>query len=102
MSSSLSVLFIYLQEWYDHFCDTIWQIGRESHVVTLAIICAILILLTIQFIRYIYNSFYDSPSINELSYLRFKAAPAGYVSMYNLHIRLYYDVKNGVPHHAFY
>eukprot|EP01084_Bolivina_argentea_P235677 396504_1 len=77
MSASLSAMMTYFQDWFDHFCNTLYDIKNESHTITLIIICLIILLLTVQFIRYVWTSLFDSPSINELSYLRFKAAPAG-------------------------
>ena len=70
-------LIIMLQQTFTDFVQQLIDIKNEGHTLTLIVICGILLLLTVQFIRWIYKYLFETQPIEDL--LHFKAAPAGYV-----------------------
>mmetsp|Transcript_60980 Transcript_60980/g.96959 ORF Transcript_60980/g.96959 Transcript_60980/m.96959 type:complete len:535 (+) Transcript_60980:46-1650(+) len=67
-------LSLFQQTYYD-FIDQLVTIKNEGNAFTLCIIAAIMLLLTVQFVRYVYGYLFETQPIEDL--LHFKAAPAG-------------------------
>eukprot|EP01083_Nonionella_stella_P237290 832557_1 len=75
MSFSVMDLGSMLKRTVNDFMNTLFEIYFEGHTFTLIIICGISLILSIQFIRYVWKSLFESQPIEDL--LHFKAAPAG-------------------------
>eukprot|EP01083_Nonionella_stella_P010735 30548_1 len=75
MALTLSDLLSLFQTTLDDFIQTLIDIKNEGHTLTLFVICGIILVLTVQFIRYVWKSLFESQPIEDL--LHFRAAPAG-------------------------
>ena len=73
-------IIIILQDTFNDFIFQLINIKNEGNTFTLIVICGIMFILTIQFIRWFYKYLFETQPIEDL--LHFKAAPAGYVYIY--------------------
>ena len=84
MSSTLIDLINVLQDQFYGFVNKLIDIKNEGNTFTLIIICGILLLLTLQFMRWVWRYLFDTQPIEDL--LHFKAAPAGFSYIYHIHV----------------
>ena len=74
-----------LEESAHEYLSMLVNLKDDGNTLTLIVVVAVMFVITIQFIRYVWNFFYPSQPIEDL--LHFKAAPAGYsiCCLYTMH-----------------